>query len=153
MQVWNVLQAARWKCRTQKLAKNHHLGTIAQLCPAISSQQRHVSTIGKNWLSSNISSTCPHNMVNFGQLAAEIDPVEWDIQLISMSFASWQRYCTTLQYWASAKLCGVEQRAPPIFDRAARFQLQRHDPMLTFRLSLTHDWAHQPISLLLQRPN
>jgi len=29
-------------------AKNHHLGTIAQLCRAISSQLRHVSTIGKN---------------------------------------------------------------------------------------------------------
>jgi len=28
-------------------AKNRHLCTIAQLCPAISSQQRHVSTIGK----------------------------------------------------------------------------------------------------------
>jgi len=25
----------------------------------------------------------------------------------------------TLVYWASAKLCGVEQRAPPIFGRAA----------------------------------
>jgi len=31
----------------------------------------------------------------------------------------WQRYCTALQYWASAKLCGVEQMAPPIFGRAA----------------------------------
>jgi len=28
-------------------AKNRHLGTIAQLCRAISSQLRHVSTIGK----------------------------------------------------------------------------------------------------------
>ena len=37
-----------------------------------------------------------------------------------MAFASWQRYCTVLQRMgASAKLCGVEQRAPPIFDRAA----------------------------------
>jgi len=26
-------------------------------------------------LSSNMFSTCPHNMVNFGPLAAEIDPV------------------------------------------------------------------------------
>jgi len=26
-------------------------------------------------LSSNMSSTCPDNMVNFGPLAAEIDPV------------------------------------------------------------------------------
>jgi len=26
----------------------------------------------KNWLNSNIFPTCPHNMVNFGPLAAEI---------------------------------------------------------------------------------
>ena len=49
--------------------KNRHLGTIAHLCPAISSQLRHVSTIGKNLLSSSICSTCPHNTVNFGPLA------------------------------------------------------------------------------------
>jgi len=36
-----------------------------------------VSTIGKNLLSSNISSTCPHNMVNFGPLAAEIGSLVW----------------------------------------------------------------------------
>jgi len=28
-------------------------------------------------LSSNISSRCPHNMVNFSLVAAEIDPVVW----------------------------------------------------------------------------
>jgi len=59
----------------KKSPKNRHLGTITQLCRAISSQLRHVSTMGKKLLSSNISSTCPHNMVNFGPLAAEIDPV------------------------------------------------------------------------------
>jgi len=47
MQVWNVLHAVRWKYRTQKVAKNRHLCTIAQLCRAITSQLRHVSTIGK----------------------------------------------------------------------------------------------------------
>jgi len=31
----------------------------------------------KKMLSSNMSSTCPHNMANFGELAAEIDPVVW----------------------------------------------------------------------------
>ena len=56
----------------KKVAKSRHLGTIAQFCRAISSQLRHTSTIGKNLLSSNNSSTCPHNMVNFGPLAAEI---------------------------------------------------------------------------------
>jgi len=44
--------------------KIRHLGTIAQICWAISSQLRHVST-------------CPHNMVNFGPLAAETVPVIW----------------------------------------------------------------------------
>jgi len=49
----------------KKVAKNRHLGTIAQICRAISSQLGHVSTIGeKNLLSSNISSRCPYNMVN-----------------------------------------------------------------------------------------
>ena len=38
---------------------------------------------------------------------------------ISTGSASWQRYCTALQQWASAKLCGVEQRTPPILGRAA----------------------------------
>jgi len=57
--------------------KNCHLGTIAQLCRAISLQLRHVSTIGKKLLSSNISSTCPYNMVNFGPLAAEIVSLVW----------------------------------------------------------------------------
>ena len=31
----------------KKVAKNRHLGTIAQLCRAISLQLRYVSTIGK----------------------------------------------------------------------------------------------------------
>jgi len=58
--------------RPKKSPKSRHLGTIAQLCRAISSQLRHISTIGKNVLNSNVSTTCPHNMVNFGVLAAEI---------------------------------------------------------------------------------
>jgi len=37
-------------------------------CQAIALQLRHVLTIGKNLLSSNVS----HNMVNFSPLAAEI---------------------------------------------------------------------------------
>ena len=49
MQVWNLLHAAAGNAGGKKVAKNRHLGTIAQLCRAInlSSQLRHVSTIGK----------------------------------------------------------------------------------------------------------
>jgi len=61
----------------KRVAKNRHLGSIARLWRAISSQLRHVSTIRKNLLSSYISSTCPHNMVNFGPLAAEIVSLVW----------------------------------------------------------------------------
>jgi len=61
----------------KKVAKNRHLGTVPQLCRAISSQIRHISTIGKNMLSSNTSSICARNMVNFGPLAAENVSLVW----------------------------------------------------------------------------
>jgi len=51
------------------MPKIRHLGSIAQLCRAISSQ---IIDNRKNVLSSNVSSTCLHNRVNFGPLAAEI---------------------------------------------------------------------------------
>jgi len=56
----------------KKSPKSRHLVTIAQLCRGIFSQLRQVSTSGKKLLSSSISPRCPHNMVNFGPLAAEI---------------------------------------------------------------------------------
>jgi len=59
------------------MQKNRHLRTIPQICRAISWQLRHVSTIGKNLLSSNISPTCHYNMVNFGPLTAEIVSFVW----------------------------------------------------------------------------
>jgi len=42
------------------------------ICRAVSSQLRHVSTIGKNLLNIDTSSACHDNMVNFGLLTAEI---------------------------------------------------------------------------------
>ena len=73
----------------------------------------------KNVLSSNISSTCPHNVVNFGPLTAE------NVSLVWGTPANFNRFRVlsallhgTPVYWALAKLCGVEQRAPPIFGRA-----------------------------------
>ena len=63
----------------KKSPKIGHLATIAQLCRAISSQLRHVSTIEKNLLSSSQQYLLHmhHNMVNFGPLAAEIGPLVW----------------------------------------------------------------------------
>jgi len=70
----------------KKVAKNRHLGTIAQLRQAISSQLRQVSTIGKNLLSSNTSSSRPYNMVNFGPLVAEILLLVWGTPANSNGF-------------------------------------------------------------------
>jgi len=50
----------------------------------------------KNLLSSNMSSTSPHNMANFGPLVAEIGSGVWGTPAIFNAFASWQRYCTPL---------------------------------------------------------
>jgi len=78
----------------KKVAKNRHLGTIPQLCRAISSQLRHLLTIGKNLLSSNMSSRCSSNMAIFGPLAAEIDPVVWGTPANFNGFRVLARYCT-----------------------------------------------------------
>ena len=53
------------------------MSTIAQLCRAIYSPLRHISTIGKKLLNSSISPTCPHNMGNFSPLTAEIGSGVW----------------------------------------------------------------------------
>jgi len=89
-------------------AENRHLGTIAQLCPAISSQLRHVSTIGKNLLSSNMSSRCPHNMVNFGPLVAEIVWLLWGTPPNFNWFHVFAVLLHGMRWWVSAKLCSVE---------------------------------------------
>jgi len=80
-----------------------HLGTIAQLCWAISSQLRHVLTIRKNLLNSNISSTCPHNIVNFGPLVAEIC---WQVWGTPANFNGFQVLAALLH---STQVVGVSQ--------------------------------------------
>jgi len=74
MQVWNVLHVARWKYRTQKIAICAHRITLLSY---IFATKAHINNRKKNLLNSNISSTCPHNMVNFGPLTAEIGWQVW----------------------------------------------------------------------------
>ena len=49
----------------KKVAKNRLLGTIAQLCQAISSQRRHVSTIGEKSVKQQY---LPHMSSQYGEL-------------------------------------------------------------------------------------
>jgi len=73
-----VLHAARCKCRTQKRRQKspsgHHRTTLSGYIFAITAC---IDNRKKNLLSSNISSTGPYNMVNFGPLAAEIISLVW----------------------------------------------------------------------------
>jgi len=95
----------------------HHRTTLSG---HIFATKAHIDNRKKNLLSSNISSICPHNMVNFGLIAAEIDPVVWGTPANFNEF----RVLATLLYGTpilgiSHTICGVEQRAPPMFGRAA----------------------------------
>ena len=140
-----MLHAARCKWRTQKSRQKspsgHHRTTLSGY---IFATKAHVENRKKNLLSSNISSTCPHNMVNFGLLAAEIVPVVWGTP------ANFNRFRVlaallhgTLQQWASANLCGVEHRAPPIFGRAAiTLGIGPHSSSLFFMAALWNRAGH-----------
>jgi len=79
MQVWNVLHAARWKIQDarsrQKSTSGRHRTILSGY---IFAAKAHIDN-RKTFLSSNISSTYPRNMVNFGPLSAEIGPVVWGI--------------------------------------------------------------------------
>ena len=64
--------------RTQKIAKKspsgHHRTSLSGY---IFATKARIDNRKKNLLSSNMSSTCPENMVNFGPIAAEIGLPLW----------------------------------------------------------------------------
>ena len=73
-----MLHGARCKCRTQKSCQKsssgHHRTTLSGY---IFATKAGIDNRKKNLLNRNISSTCPHNMVNFGPLTAEIGSGVW----------------------------------------------------------------------------
>ena len=101
--------------------KNCHLGTIIQLCRAISSQLRHLATIGKKLVKQQYLLHMFHmfHMVNFGPLAAEIVSLVWGPPANFNGFCVLAALLHSTPLLGVTKLCGVEQRAPPIFRRAA----------------------------------
>ena len=67
-------------CCTQKIAKNSPSGhRLTTLSGYIFATKARIDSRQKT-LDSNISPTCPHNIVNFGRLAAEIGLVVWRTQ-------------------------------------------------------------------------
>ena len=96
-------------------SKIRHVGTTAQLCRVISSQLRHISTIGKKLLNSDVFSTCPHNMGNFDPLVVEIC---WRVLGTAANFNGFRVLASLLHgtlVLGVSQTLRVEQRAPPIF--------------------------------------
>jgi len=89
----------------KKSPKIRHLRTITQLCRAIFSQIRHVSTVGKKLVKQQ---NLPHMSSQYG----EHRPTNsWD-RFISLGtpanstgFTSWLQYCTNVAERRSTKLC------------------------------------------------
>jgi len=114
-----MLHAACWKCRTQKVAKNspsgHHRTTLSG---CIFTTKVDIDN-RKKLLNSNISHTLPHNIVNFGPLTAEIRSGFWGTPANFNGFRVLAALLHGTQVVDVSQTCGVEQRAPPIFGRAA----------------------------------
>jgi len=71
----------------------HHHTTLSGY---IFATKARIHNFLKNLLNSNVSPTCPDNMVNFSLLAVGSVGEFWAPLQISVAFASWQRYCTAL---------------------------------------------------------
>jgi len=139
MQVWNLLHAARWKHRTQKRRQKspsgHHSTTLSGY---IFATKARIDKQKKNLLSSNMFSTCPHNMVNFGLLVHNIMDGTETVQLIDIEensgvfFLIWMHWCRQQKHADSKAL--LQQNHPD-----KNYHYWRALFMLTFKL--VFNWA------------
>ena len=113
-----MLLAALSKFRTQKSRQKspsgHHRTTLTGYIFATKARIDNRKKLKQQYL--------PHMPLQYGELrplAAEIVSLVWGTPANFNGFRVLVALLHGLQYWASAKLCRVEQRAPPIFDRAA----------------------------------
>jgi len=104
MQVWNLLHTARWKCRTQKIAKKspsgHHHTTLSGY---IFTAKARIDSRKKNLLNSSVSPRCPPSMVNISPLAAEICWQVWG------THANFNGFCVLAALLPGTLVVGVSQ--------------------------------------------
>jgi len=109
-----VLHAARWKCRTQKIAKNstsgHHRTTLSGYLYIFATKARIDDQ--KKLLNSNIS---PRMSLQYGELWPTSGCTPANFNGSRLGSVTARHHCSN----GRQQLCGVVQRAPPIFGRAA----------------------------------
>jgi len=84
----------------KKDAKIGHLRTIAQFCRTISSQLRHVSTIGKTVKQQYLL----HVSSQYGELRPTNGRGLEHLSKLQLGFASWLRYCSDVSSVATPVL-------------------------------------------------
>jgi len=156
MHVWNEQQAARSKYRTQKSPSAHHRTTLSG---CIFTTEACIDNRKKNFLNSSISSTCPHNMVTFGPLPAEIDWRVWGtpanfngfrvLALLLQRRRSMEANQTLHDVWMSPRLVGylyIFCGCCPVTEfcqvQSSLCVLQVfHSPILAASLTALEQWA------------
>jgi len=126
------------KCR-QKSPSGHHRTTLSGY---IFATKARINNRKKNLLSSDMSSTCPHNMVNIGLLMAEIHPVVLGTPAVFNGFRSWQRYCRASSGGRQPNFAALNRgRHLCLAGRPSRFALA-HILVLFFPrlISAVRDW-------------
>jgi len=102
-----VLLAARCNYGTQKSRQKspsgHHCTTLSGYIFATTAS---IDNRKKNLLSTNISSTCLHNMVNFGPVVAEIVSLVWGTP------GNFNGFCVLAPLLHGTLVVGVSQTAP-----------------------------------------
>jgi len=115
MHVWNVRHAARWKYSDAKNRHGHHRTTLSSYIFATKACIDNRKNIKQQYLPA-----CPHNMVNFGLLAAEIC---WRVWGTPANFNGFRVLAAllhgTLVVGVSQTLRRWTEGAPPILGRAA----------------------------------
>ena len=100
----------------KKLPSGHHPTTLSGY---IFATKAHIDNRKKNLLNRNISSTSTHNMVNFGPLTAEICWQVWGTPANFHGFNVLKALLHGTLVVSVSHICGAEQRASPVFGRAA----------------------------------
>ena len=77
MHVWNLLHAARWKCRAQKIAKNSPSGHYRTTLSGYIFATKACIDNWKKFVKQQYLPKCPYDMMNFVSLAAEIVLLVW----------------------------------------------------------------------------
>ena len=103
MQVWNVLHATRWKCRTQKIAKNSQSGYHrTNLSGYIFATKSRIDNWKKSLLNSNSSPTS----LQYGELR----PISgWDRFVVWGTPANFNQFCVLAALLHGTLLVGTSQ--------------------------------------------